>query len=129
MTWRRYDPREMHHLLCNRLLSGLYWKRAATGEIGAQALSCPYYVPLEGWLGSDWGVIVNPESSRFGWLTFEHDDCGCPPGPEEDADGWGRHRGCPEQDGDMWSTAWVHVCVDGWCDPPCEQAAQWGTPI
>ena len=43
-----------------------------------QALFCPYYVNLEGVLGADWGVIVNPESELFGELVFEHDDCGCP---------------------------------------------------
>lgn len=43
-----------------------------------QALFCPYYVPLEGVLGGDWGVIVNPESAMFGRLVFEHHWCGCP---------------------------------------------------
>lgn len=51
-----------------------------------QALFCPYFVPLKGVLGSDWGAIVNPASSRFGTLVFEHDSCGC----GSDAHGTGR---------------------------------------
>lgn len=60
-------------------------------EIGSQAYACPYYVPISGDLGRDWGVILNPESSCFGSLVFEHDDCGCPPALDEDEYGWGRH--------------------------------------
>lgn len=60
-------------------------------EIGSQAYACPYYVPISGDLGRDWGVILNPESSCFGSLVFEHDDCGCPPALDEDECGWGRH--------------------------------------
>ena len=44
---------------------------------GKSAMICPYYVNLEGCLGMDWGVIVNPESKKFGQLVFEHDWCGC----------------------------------------------------
>ena len=104
-------------------MSRLFYERIhANRDIGAQALSCPYYVPLEGTLGGDWGVIVNPASTRFTLLTFEHDDCGCPPGPDEDADGWGRHGDAPQQQGDMWSTEWRHEC-DEFCDTPCEWVA------
>jgi hypothetical protein len=48
------------------------------GYVAAQALFCPYYNTVEGSLGSDWGVIVNPESVKFGQLVFEHEWCGCP---------------------------------------------------
>jgi hypothetical protein len=48
------------------------------GWCPVQALHCPYYVPLEGHLGSDWGVIVNPQSTKFGRVVFEHEWCGCP---------------------------------------------------
>lgn len=71
----------------------------AEGEVSAQALLCPYYVPLSGRLGADWGVIVNPEFARYGLLSFEHDDCGCP-GDED------RHDDDPDQDGDMWWKDW-----------------------
>lgn len=33
---------------------------------------CKYFVPLEGSLGYDWGVCANPNSSRVGLLTWEH---------------------------------------------------------
>ena len=46
-------------------------------NVGLQALFCPYYVQLSGILGSDWGVIVNPNSYKFGKIVFEHDWCGC----------------------------------------------------
>lgn len=52
-------------------------------EIGPQARLCPHYVPLSGELGSQWGVILNPESSCFGGVVFERDDCGCPLPQEE----------------------------------------------
>lgn len=45
-----------------------------------QALFCPYYSTIEGALGADWGIIVNPESYKFGQLVFEHAACGCPRG-------------------------------------------------
>lgn len=93
---RRFTHREMHDLLIDRFLTEEY---EAAGEVPAQALFCPYYVPLSGRLGADWGVIVNPESARFGVLTFEHDDCGCP-GDED------RHDDDPDQDGDMWWDGW-----------------------
>lgn len=91
----------------------------------AQALMCPYYVPLQGRLGADWGAIVNPLSSRFGLLTFEHADCGCPKGFEETDDGSGRHPGAPEQDGDMWDADWKHECHEWLCDNPCDVPEEW----
>lgn len=75
-TWTRYTGSDIHWRLIERLLSDIYRN---TEWVEHQALVCPYYVALEGSLGSDWGVIVNPESERFGLLTFEHDWCGCPP--------------------------------------------------
>ena len=48
------------------------------GFIKDQALHCAYYVPLEGSLGMDWGIIVNPNSPKFGLVVFEHSHCGCP---------------------------------------------------
>jgi hypothetical protein len=36
---------------------------------------CRFYRPLEGALGSDWGVCANPMSHRAGLLTFEHQGC------------------------------------------------------
>ena len=121
MTWRRYNHRDLH----KRLWATSASERYKQGQCGAQALFCPYYVPLEGRLGADWGVIVNPESSRFGLLTFEHDDCGCERSDTEDAEGWGRHADAPNQDGDTWDEDWHHEC-DEWCDDPCEAKAEWG---
>jgi hypothetical protein len=109
---RRYDASELHWLLIGR-------EPRPDRHEGAQALFCPYYVPLEGRLGADWGVIVNPESSRFGLLTFEHADCGCPRSDSEDDAGWGRHAGDPSQEGDTWWDGWQHVCDDV-CDDPCD---------
>lgn len=77
-----------HRELIDRLASTAL---TAGVEIGSQACLCPYYVPLSGDLGRDWGVILNPESLCFGSLIFEHDDCGCPASPDEDEYGWGRH--------------------------------------
>lgn len=114
-SWQQYSHQELHRQLCDVALSGMYTER---DEIGSQALSCPYYVPLEGKLGADWGVIVNPNSSRFGKLTFEHDDCGCPVADSEDENGWGRHHDTPSQDGDMWEATWTHRC-DDLCATPC----------
>lgn len=36
---------------------------------------CPFFVPLRGKVGSDWGVCTNPASHRCGLLTFEHQGC------------------------------------------------------
>lgn len=33
---------------------------------------CKWYLPLEGALGSDWGVCAKPNAPRAGLLTFEH---------------------------------------------------------
>jgi hypothetical protein len=123
-AWQQYTPRTMHRLLIDRCLSDRY--RNAGPDEWPQALHCPYYVPLEGNLGGDWGVIVNPHSSRFGLLTFEHDDCGCPDPPDDDPawDRYGegaRHGSAPNQDGDMWSTSWEHR-HDEMCEEPCPWA-------
>ena len=77
MTTERFTTGAMHELLVSRLLSERYLS-IGDGWIADQALFCPYYVTVTGPLGSDWGVVLNPESSRFGLLTFEHDWCGCP---------------------------------------------------
>lgn len=121
-TWQRYDPSDIHKRLIEQQLSNR-WREVE--QVGSQALHCTYYVPLQGDLGSDWGVIVNPESSRFGMLTFEHDDCGCPKSDTEDEEGWGRHNG-PTQDGDMWSTRWYHECEPGWCEKRCDEKKHYG---
>lgn len=45
-------------------------------EFGPDCSSgCKYYAQLEGKLGMDWGVCVNPLSHRCGLLTFEHQGC------------------------------------------------------
>lgn len=133
--WKQYSSSEIHKKLFARSKSKRWddveAKRSVEViQIGSQAIFCPYYVPLEGKLGYDWGVIVNPESTRFGLLTFEHDDCGCPKNPREDAEGWGRHEGAPNQEGDMWDQAWYHrhdidcgyggdcYVPDDWCRDP-----------
>lgn len=72
------------------------------GWVAAQALFCPYYNPVEGTLGSDWGVILNPESVKFGQLVFEHEWCGCP----TDDEGYSLHGGGKQQ-------------ADEWCVPSC----------
>ncbi len=36
---------------------------------------CRWFLPLEGRLGMDWGVCVNPRSHRCGLLGFEHQGC------------------------------------------------------
>ena len=33
---------------------------------------CKHFVPLDGELGSDWGVCANTSAPRAGLLTFEH---------------------------------------------------------
>jgi len=52
-------------------------KRNDDDFIEMQALHCPWYVPLEGEWGSDWGCIMHPQSEKFGQLVFEHEWCGC----------------------------------------------------
>lgn len=103
---KRYSHHDLHKLLAKEALSAKY-NDPKVDEIGAQAIYCPYYVPLAGQLGADWGVIVNPKSARFARLTFEHDDCGCPRTRTEEIDGWGRHSGDPSQQGDTWDKAWL----------------------
>ena len=114
-SWKQFTSSEMHRMLIDRCISRRF---DTEDEVGAQALFCPYYVELEGRLGSDWGVILNPKSTRFGQLTFEHDDCGCPMSEREDEFGWGRHGDTPSQDGDMWCTEWRHEC-DDMCEDGC----------
>ena len=65
-----------HEFLCKNFLSEFY-KSENRGFIPGQAHLCDSYVPLNGDLGRDWGVILNPKSERFGMITFEHDWCGC----------------------------------------------------
>lgn len=78
VQWKRHDSHDIHQALIRR------WYRgdgtSPEGETYRQAEFCPYWVKLSGYLGYDWGVQVNPESSKFGDILFEHDDCGCPEG-------------------------------------------------
>ncbi|SRR6266567_6380138 len=74
----KYIPSQIHELLCKKYLSeeysnGMYQDT----NVWQQACFCPYYVPLKGVLGTDWGVVVNQASPKFGQLVFEHDGCGC----------------------------------------------------
>lgn len=50
-----------------------YGKREREG--GDCSCGCVHYSVLEGKLGADWGVCINPESPRFALLTFEHQGC------------------------------------------------------
>lgn len=113
MTWTRWTHAELHRLLLDRCLSPRY---RSSQWVAGQALSCPYYVPLEGRLGADWGVIVHPDSDRFAMLTFEHDDCGCP-GRVDLGEGL-VHVDAPSQQGDTWDVDWRHAC-DDLCDDQC----------
>lgn len=113
MTWTRWSHPDLHQRLLDRCLSPRYRSRE---WVAGQALFCPYYVPLEGRLGADWGVIVHPESERFSILTFEHDDCGCP--DRVDFGDGPLHDEAPNQQGDIWDVEWRHVC-DDMCDDPC----------
>lgn len=72
--WKRYGYDEMHELLAAKLYRG----DTDPDNVSPQALFCPYYLSLSGQLGSDWGVILNPESAKFATVVFEHDHCGCP---------------------------------------------------
>ena len=69
---KKYSHNLIHNMLVKINLSKGYNERGIN-----QAMFCPYYVPLSGTLGFDWGICVNPESRKFGELMFEHDDCGC----------------------------------------------------
>jgi hypothetical protein len=87
MNHERYSHSDIHRLLTER------WPQRVPshdehGETDHQALFCPYYVPLEGVLGMDWGVVVNPRSPRFGDLVFEHDGCGCLDGSHAVSSDW-----------------------------------------
>lgn len=116
--WKQYSYHELHKLLIAKTISKEY---RTVDYVVNQALMCPYYVPLDSKMGSDWGVIVNPESSRFGTLIFEHDECGCP--LVRQADGSTseyKHIGAISQEGDTWDIEWQHRCTAGWCDDPCE---------
>ena len=102
MTHKRYSHHDIHRLLSDKWYRGDNYEPPSRGQASwdeieqrntmDQALFCPYYVPLEGTLGADWGVIVNPESPKFGELVFEHDECKCPtphPGDFQSApDSW-----------------------------------------
>ena len=53
-----------------------YGKRSREADYGPDcSCGCRYFVPLEGNLGLDWWVCVNPKSPRCGLLTFEHQGC------------------------------------------------------
>jgi hypothetical protein len=71
------------------------------GYVASQALFCPYYATLEGALGSDWGVILNPESVKFGEIVFEHAWCGCPTSTVEHGE-WFADHGSGAQQEDEW---------------------------
>lgn len=114
MAWTRFAHGELHRLLVDQSISPEY--RSGDWAAG-QALLCPYYVALEGRLGADWGVIVNPESARFAQVTFEHDDCGCPDRVDR-GDGL-VHDDAPSQQGDTWHVDWQHEC-NVFCEEPCE---------
>ncbi len=82
MTTERFTTGAMHELLASRLLSERYLS-IGDGWIADQALFCPYYAILTGPLGADWGVVLNPASSRFGLLRRRRRKnppmrCGCP---------------------------------------------------
>src|SRR5688572_14174551 len=81
--YRKYTTLQIHNLLCDKLIS------REDVSLDQSAFLCPYYVPLSGALGFDWGVIVNLESPRFGQLVFEHDSCGCTNHPHQ----YGNQRG------------------------------------
>lgn len=72
-----------HDELHQALLSRLYPRGVPPVPGERQALLCPYYVPLTGILGSDWGIVVSTVSPKFGRLVFEHDSCGCPEGTHD----------------------------------------------
>lgn len=107
-TWERYSSSEIHRLLLKVTepqRERLDPTVAQDGWVPAQALFCPYYCTLEGCLGADWGVVVNPRSVKFGQLVFEHDWCGCPGEVPDDPSWCGEFRpfhGCGDQAVDEW---------------------------
>lgn len=111
--WDRYSHTDIHWRLLEVTETDRTKTELKTDELN-QALFCPYYVPLEGVLGADWGVVVNPRSVKFGKLVFEHWDCGCP----VEESGY-PHVGAAQQELDAWNIKWRHRC-DNWCDAPCE---------
>jgi hypothetical protein len=40
-----------------------------------QCYACQYYMHIDGYLRTDWGVCSHPESPFDGKLMFEHDGC------------------------------------------------------
>ena len=115
--WDRFSHSDIHWCLLEVTEDTRTSLELAANELN-QALFCPYYVPLEGRLGADWGVIVNPRSVKFSKLVFEHWDCGCPTNEVGVA-----HRNTACQESDAWDVQWRHRC-DDWCDHPCE-ALRW----
>lgn len=77
-TWKRYSPSEIHWKLIEATAETAKLDARDGGWVPAQALFCPYYCNLKGPLGADWGVVLNPESVKFGRVVFEHHWCGCP---------------------------------------------------
>jgi hypothetical protein len=101
---RKYDPSDMHQMLYvhtqpQREQDATVWD---DGYVSSQALFCPYYEPLTGTLGSDWGVILNPESTKFALLVFEHEWCGCPSTQQESGEWFADHGGGNQRD-DEWA--------------------------
>ena len=45
---------------------------------------CKHFQPLQGKMGSDWGVCTNPHSPRAAQLTWEHQGCWQWEGEERD---------------------------------------------
>jgi len=80
-AYQQYTSEDIHWRLigrCKPVVEALDSRVSDDGWVAAQALFCPYYNNVEGRLGGDWGVILNPESLKFGQMVFEHDWCGCP---------------------------------------------------
>jgi hypothetical protein len=72
-SYPKYTTDQIHKLLNEKCFSNEY-KGSAVKQ---PAFLCPYYIPLSGELGLDWGIIVNLSSPKFGELVFEHDTCSC----------------------------------------------------
>ncbi|MFO0847898.1 MAG: hypothetical protein U0871_04950 [Gemmataceae bacterium] len=53
-----------------------YGERSREDDWGPDcSCGCKWFAAVEGNLGYDWGVCVNPASPRAGLLTFEHHGC------------------------------------------------------
>lgn len=104
MRFRKYDPTDIHHALyaATSTAREMDEKVATNDWVAAQALFCPYYCTLEGTLGADWGVILNPESAKFACLVFEHEWCGCPSSKHELGE-WFADHGSGDQRTDEWA--------------------------